>query len=78
MGQKQKSQKKKFIRGLVGWWVVVSVCWLVGWPKGIGIGHIWDFFPPEPTIVFLDGMEKSDLDDINNKCSIFNVNTLRC
>jgi hypothetical protein len=36
----------------VGWWVVVSVGWLVRWPKGIGTGHIRDFFPPEPIVVF--------------------------
>jgi hypothetical protein len=45
-------QLKLAIGGLVGWWVVVLVGWLVGWPKGIGTGHIRDFFPPEPIVVF--------------------------
>ena len=36
---------KLAIRGLVGPRVVVLVGWLVGWPKGIGTGHIRDFFP---------------------------------
>ncbi len=53
MGWKQKSQKKKFIGGLVAWWVVVSVGWLVGFPKGIGTGHIWDFFPARTNCCFL-------------------------
>ncbi len=39
-------------------------------------GHNGIFFPPEPIVVFLDGMEKSDLDDVNNECSIFNMKTL--
>jgi hypothetical protein len=56
--------------------IVVSVGWLVRWPKGIGTGHIRDFFPPEPIAVFGNGMEKSDLGDINNECSIFNMKTL--
>ncbi len=30
----------------------------------------------KPIVVFCDGMEKSDLDDINNECSIFNMKTL--
>ncbi len=30
----------------------------------------------KPIIVFWDGMEKSDLGDINNECSIFNMKTL--
>jgi hypothetical protein len=29
----------------------------------------------KPIVVFCDGMEKSDLDDINNECSIFNMKT---
>jgi hypothetical protein len=53
VGRKQKSQKKKFIGELVGRWVVVLVGWLVGWPKGIGIGHIWDFFSARTNCCFL-------------------------
>jgi hypothetical protein len=60
----------------VGWWEVVLVGWSVRWPKGIGTGRIRDFFPPEPIVVFRDGMEKSELDDINNESSIFNMKTL--
>jgi hypothetical protein len=29
----------------------------------------------KPVAVFCNGMKKSDLDDINNECSIFNVKT---
>jgi hypothetical protein len=43
---------KLAIGGLVGWWVIVLVGWSVGWPKEIGTGHVWDFFPPEPIVVF--------------------------
>jgi hypothetical protein len=30
----------------------------------------------KPIVVFCNGMKKSDLDDINKECSIFNVKTL--
>jgi hypothetical protein len=60
----------------VGWWVVVSVGSSVRWPKGIGTGHIRDFFPARTNCCFWDGMKKSDLDDINKECSIFNMKTL--
>jgi hypothetical protein len=30
----------------------------------------------KPIVVFCNGMEKSDLDDFNNECSIFNMKTL--
>jgi hypothetical protein len=41
------------IGGLVGWWVVVSVGWSVGWPKGIGTGHIQELFPARSNCFFL-------------------------
>jgi hypothetical protein len=53
VGQKQKSQKKKFIGGLVGWWVVVLVGWSVAFPKEIGNGHIQDNFPTKTNCCFL-------------------------
>ncbi len=36
------------------------------------------FFSHQNQLLFfeIDGMEKSDLDDINNECSIFNMKTL--
>jgi hypothetical protein len=30
----------------------------------------------KPTVVFCNGMKKSDLDEIDEECSIFNVKTL--
>jgi hypothetical protein len=30
----------------------------------------------KPIVVFYDGMKKSDLNDIDDKCSIFNMKTL--
>jgi hypothetical protein len=30
----------------------------------------------KPIVVFCDGMKKSDLDDIGDQCSIFNMKTL--
>jgi hypothetical protein len=66
-----KSQEKKFIRGLVGLWVGGLVGCLVGCLKGIGTGHIWGIFSRQnQLLLFCDGMEKSDLEDINSEWSI--------
>jgi hypothetical protein len=32
--------------------------------------------PRKPIVVFCDGMKKIDMDDINDKCSIFNMKIL--
>jgi hypothetical protein len=44
---------KQVIGGLVGWWVVVSVGWLLGCLKGIGTGHMGDNFPARTNCCFL-------------------------
>ncbi len=75
-GLETKAKKRN---SMEDWWVGGFVGpWVDRWDaqKELVLGTYGVIFPPKPTVVFCDGMEKSDLEDINKNWTMSNVKTL--